>query len=446
MARSDRCDAARHGRDGLAAPRVEPGQQRGRRRRRARPAGCCCRPGAHSAATSCGVRQRRRRAGSCWRRGPGASGVEVATSRAQLTQLGRGQAGQVVERTAATSRPAASSRTAASSAAVGAVTTTRRPSATQRGDGVGDSVRGVESSRTTRALPRIGRDDEPASSPGVRGSGGARRRRRRDASARLAQPGRGGRRRRWRAPDLRPGLRRGLVRARGGEAVDEDGEIGVARRRGAVDRSDIQHYVHLRLPTPWSATVTLRIAVIYRMLHPGRAIRQSPCAPNGHPTAPAGHSDEWGHDHRSARHAAINGAPCTGLSGDRSAPVHERSIPLVDAVRRTLFRSGRGGRRRPTGRLPGAAARSPRRRGSRPGGWRPSPSATLRGPQDQGDHHRDHQVDHQRHEADVDLHRRAGERVPAERPSACPAPAPSRRSARLPVAGFGMSVEQVRGP
>jgi hypothetical protein len=65
----------------------------------------------------------------------------------------------------------------------------------------------------------------------------------------------------------------------------------------------------------------------------------------------------------------------------------------------------------------------------------PSPKPARKG---QGDEHRDDQADHQRDEADVDLHRRPGERVPAWQRELVER---ERRTAevRLPLAGFGMS-------
>jgi hypothetical protein len=108
-----------------------------------------------------------------------------------------------------------------------------------------------------------------------------------NASARWRTPGGtcGGR---DRAADLFPGLRRGLVGAHGGEAVDEYGEIG-GPVGGAVVRPAAP--VHLRCRRTCSATVTLRIVLIDRMLHADRAIRQRQ-EPNGSHTAPVGHSVE----------------------------------------------------------------------------------------------------------------------------------------------------------
>ena len=224
MARSDRW--TKRATDVTASRRTRsiPDEQLRARRPAAGPGGGVCSARAHSAATSCGCGTRAV-AGSCWSARFGAVGRRGDEQPAQLPQLGGGQVGEGVE------------------PAVGDVRPQRRPHggqllgggggdehaatvADQRGHGVGDGVRacgpgGSAAARRASPRPRWRRPRRGLRGAGVSASVAA------SASARWRTPG---------GTAVAAIMRRICSRAfavassdaRGGEAVDEYGEIGAS--------------------------------------------------------------------------------------------------------------------------------------------------------------------------------------------------------------------------
>ena len=352
---------ARHGRDGLAAHPVDPGQQlghdgRGRAGRRV------CSARAHSAATSCGCGTRPSREllvgafGAVGRRGdeqPAQSTARRGTGRERSRARGR-------------RRPAAAPPDGGQLLGGAAVTSTRRPSPTSAAT-ASATASGVWSWRISSGETRIAAPMVAASSGGLRGAGVSASVAA-NASARWRTPRRdcGGR---DHAADLLPGLRRGLVGARGGEAVDEYGEIG-----GPVGGSvcpgpavDCSTSDADALP---AATVTSRFALDpQERLTPIRVNSADAAEPTGHLWCWSRSSVERGQGH--ARRNPLSAA-WTGPSGTRRRPAPSVGCGLNGFSRRALVTRWAATGAQLLGALVGVVVVR--------AGWRRTPSAALAGP------------------------------------------------------------------